>query len=41
VFQALGAITFLRERVFEAGAAARQNADGTRMYMKLGFLLTA
>lgn len=35
VFQALGAITFLREGVFEAGAAARQNAAGTRLYMKL------
>jgi hypothetical protein len=34
-FQALGAITFLREGVFEAGAAALQNAAGTRMYMKL------
>lgn len=35
MFQALGAITFLREGIFEAGDAARHNAVTTRLYMKL------
>lgn len=35
VFQALGAITFLRDGWFEAGDTARRSAVGTRMYLKL------
>jgi hypothetical protein len=35
VFQALGAITFLREGVFEAGETGPRNAAGARIYMKL------
>jgi hypothetical protein len=35
VFQALGAITFVRDGWFEGGEAARRSAAGTRMYLKL------
>ena len=35
VFQALGAVTFVGDKEFDAGEAAQSSAAGTRMYMKL------